>query len=89
MRVVVLDFSIIERIVAGLEIVYKYEESGYYTFFKWLREINPAIEANPRNAVAELDLNPDDYEIGKKRIKIEHNGTVSRTTLTLVVKKTQ
>lgn len=89
MRVVVLDFSIVERIVAGLEIVYQYEKSGYYTFFKWLREINPAIEENPRATLVDLGLDPSEYEIGKKRVPIEYNGTRSKTTLTLVVKKTQ
>lgn len=67
-RVVVLDFSVVERIAAGLEVESQYEESGYISFIKWLREINPAIEEDPRATVVELGLNPDDYEIGKKRI---------------------
>lgn len=84
-RVVVLDFSVVERIATGLEVMSAYEKSGYIPFFRWGKEINPAIEADPRAKVTELGLDPDDYEIGKKRIKIEYNGIVSRTTLTVVV----
>lgn len=86
-RVVVLDFSVVERIAAGLEVMSIYEHSGYIPFLKWLKGINPEIEADPRSKVIRLGLNPDNYEIGKKRIKIEYNGTVSKTILTVVVKK--
>ena len=88
-RVVVLDFSVVERIAEGLELASEYEESGYIPFLKWLKDINPAIEADPRATLVDLDLDPGEYEIGKKRVPIEYNGTRSKTTLTLVVKKTQ
>lgn len=86
-RVVVLDFSIVELIVAGLEVMSAYEKSGYIPFFRWGKEINPEIEADPRAKVIGLGLDPDNYEIGRKRVKIEYNGTVSKTTLTVVVKR--
>ena len=88
-RAVVLDFSIVEKIADGLEVMSEYEESGYIPFLRWRREINPAIEADPRATLVDLGLDPGEYEIGKKMVPIEYNGTRSKTTLTLVVKKTQ